>query len=182
VVYRVPEPQLTPADKSSSKKRPSATEPAEAIRLAYPDGAHDAEALMVHPSSGNLYIVTKVLLVNPVVYEAEAPLTSGKLITMKRIGEIRVASIFGGVITGGNISPDGRSVALCDYFQGYEMTLPARSRNFDDIWKQKMTGFDLGKRKQGESITYRLDGNALLATSEGKQPDLFQVERRRSSR
>jgi hypothetical protein len=182
VVYRVPEPQLTATDRDSSKKSPRATEPAEAIHLAYPDGAHDAEALMVHPASGNLYIMTKVLLTNPVVYEAAAPLTGGKLITMKRIGEVRVPSIFGGTITGGSISPDGRSVALCDYFQGYEMTLPARSRNFDDIWNQTLTRFDLGKRKQGESIAYRLDGNALLATSEGKQPDLFQVERRRSSR
>jgi hypothetical protein len=40
-----------------------------------------------------------------------------------------------------------------------------------------MTGFDLGKRKQGESITYRLDGKALLATSEGKQSPLIQVLR-----
>src|SRR5689334_11374701 len=29
VVYRVPEPQLTPADKNTSKKRPGTTEPAE---------------------------------------------------------------------------------------------------------------------------------------------------------
>lgn len=182
VVYRIPEPQLTPAAKNSSKKRPNATEPAEAIRLAFPDGSHDAEALMVHPSSGNLYIMTKVLLTNPTVYEAAAPLFAGKLITLKRIGEVRVPSILGGTITGGSVSPDGRSVALCDYFQGYEMTLPAGSKNFDDIWKQTLNRFDLGKRKQGESIAYRLDGNALLATSEGKRPDLFQVERRRSSR
>ena len=77
-------------------------------------------------------------------------------------------SLFGGVITGGNISPDGRRVALRDYFQGYELTLPAGVTNFNDIWKQKMVSFDLGQRKQGEAVTYRLDGKALLATSEGK--------------
>jgi hypothetical protein len=101
---------------------------------------------------------------------------------MKRLGEVHIPSIFGGAITGGSVSPDGRRVALCDYFQGYELVLPARSKNFDDIWKEKMTGFDLGKRQQGESIAYRLDGDALLATSEGKEFDLIQVERRRSSR
>jgi hypothetical protein len=95
---------------------------------------------------------------------------------MRRLGEVRVPSLFGGVITGGSISPDGRRVALCDYFQGYELVLPAGA-GFNDIWKQKMTGFDLGKRKQGEAIAYRLDGKALLATSEGKQPTVFQVER-----
>lgn len=180
IVYRVPEPDLKPADKSSTKARPRTTEPAEAIRLRYPDGKHDAETLLVHPGSGNLYIMTKVAFVNPVVYEATAPLNAGRAITMKRIGEVRVPSLFGGAITGGSISPDGRRVALCDYFQGYELLLPAASRNFNDIWRERMSAFDLGKRKQGEAITYRLDGNALLATSEGKQSDLFQVERRRS--
>jgi hypothetical protein len=183
IVYRIPEPQLKSSDKNSTQKHPQTTEPAEAIRLVYPDGKYDAEALMVHPTSGNIYIMTKVAFANPTVYEAAAPLTSGQPITMKRIGEVHVPSIFGGAITGGSISPDGRHVALCDYFQGYELVLPASSKNFDDIWKEKMTGFDLGKRKQGESITYRLDGNALLATSEGKSPDLIQVERdRRRSR
>ena len=71
------------------------------------------------------------------------------------------------VITGGNISPDGRRVALW-ITQGYELTLPAGVTNFNDIWKQKMVSFDLGQRKQGEAVTYRLDGKALLATSEGK--------------
>ena len=182
VVYRIPEPQITASDKNSTKSRPSSTEPAEAIRLVYPDGKHDAEALMVHPTTGNLYIMTKVAFGNPTVYEAEAPFTAGKLITLKRIGEVHTASILGGAITGGSISPDGRRVALCDYFGGYELLLPPTSKNFDDIWKQRVTSFNLGKRKQGESITYRLDGNAVLATSEGESFDLIQVEfvRRRS--
>ena len=180
VVYRIPEPDLKTANKNSSKTRPLATENAEAIRLTYPDGKHDAETLLVHPSTGNLYIMTKVVFANPVVYEAPAPFTTAKPIMLRRIGEVRVPSLFGGAITGGSISPDGRRVAFCDYFQGYEMVLPASSGNFNDIWKQTMTGFDLGKRKQGESIAYRLDGNALLATSEGKGTDLLQVERRRS--
>jgi len=176
VVYRVAEPVLTAAARQSTAKRPLTTEPAEAIRLRYPDGKHDAEALLVHPTTGDIYIVTKVMIASPVVYEAAAPFTSGKLITMRRIGEIKIPSLFGGMITGGNVSPDGRRVALCDYFQGYELVLPPGATNFDEIWKQRMIGFDLGKRKQGEAITYRLDGKALLATSEGKQPPLIQVE------
>lgn len=177
VVYRVPEPALTAATRKLTKTRPGSTEPAEAIRLKYPDGKHNAEALLVHPTTGNIYIVNKVPIANPVVYEATAPFTTGKLVVMRRIGEIHVPSIFGGVITGGSISPDGRRVALCDYFQGYEIVLPASSKDFNDLWKQKMIGFDLGKREQGESITYRLDGKAFLATSEGKQSPLIQVLR-----
>jgi hypothetical protein len=178
VVYRVAEPKLTAADKNSTKSNPRTTAAADVIRLRYPDGKYDAETLLVHPTSGNLYILTKEMLRNSVVYEAAAPLVPGQVITMKRIGEIKVPSLMGGVLTGGSISPDGRRVALCDYLQGYEAVLPAASRNFNDIWKQKLTGFNLGQREQGESITYRADGRALLATSEGKSAPLFQVELR----
>ena len=175
VVYRVAEPELSVETAKVTKARPGKTEPADAIRLRYPDGKFDAETLIVHPASGNIYIVTKVPLVDPVVYEAAAPFSLDKVITMRRIGEVRVPSLFGGVLTGGSISSDGRRVAFCDYFQGYELVLPAKSSDFNDIWKQRMTGFDLGKRKQGEAIAYRLDGKALLATSEGPHSPITQV-------
>lgn len=181
VIYRVPEPNLKTSNKNSSKARPLTTEPAQAIRLKFPDGKHNAETLLVHPRTGTIYIVTKVAFANPVVYEAATPFDANPN-AMKRIGEIHVPSLFGGALTGGSVSPDGRRVALCDYFQGYELVLPANAKDFNDIWKTRMTGFDLGKRKQGEAIAYRLDGNALLATSEGKHSSLFQVERRRSTR
>lgn len=182
VVYRVAEPKLTPADKSSTKSNPKTTAPADAIHLRYPDGKYDAETLLVHPATGNLYIITKAMLKNAVVYEAPAPLVAGKVITMHRIGELRIPSLMGGVLTGGSISPDGRRVAVCDYIQGYEIVLPASSKDFDDIWKQKITGFNLGQREQGEAITYRADGKALLATSEGKRPPLIQVDLRLSKK
>ncbi|HEU4508988.1 MAG TPA: hypothetical protein VFR78_12155 [Pyrinomonadaceae bacterium] len=171
VVYRVLEPAIV----KSTKTKPATTSPAQAIRLRYPDGSHDAETLLVHPKTGNIYIVTKVPLVNAVIYEAAAPFAAGKTITMRRVGEIRLPSLFGGILTGGSISPDGQRVALCDYFQGYELVLPAGAKDFNEIWKQKVTNFDIGKREQGESITYRLDGKALLATSEGKQSPVYQV-------
>jgi len=180
VVYRVPEPKLTAADKNSSKSNPRITAAGDAIRLRYPDGKFDAETLLVHPTSGNLYIVTKVILRNATIYEARAPLVPGKVITMKRIGDIKVPSLIG-ALTGGSISPDGRRVALCDYLQGYEVVLPRSSKNFNDIWRQTVTPFKLGQREQGEAITYRADGKALLVTSEGKLPPLIQVELRLSS-
>jgi hypothetical protein len=175
VVYRVAEPALTTETVNLTRQMPGTTGNAQAIRLRYPDGKFDAETLLVHPSTGNIYVITKVAVFRPVIYEAAAPFTPGQLITMRRIGEIRIPSLFGGVLTGGSVSPDGRRVAFCDYFQGYELVLPAKSTDFNDIWKQRMTGFDLGKREQGEAIAYRLDGKALLATSEGKNAPLIQV-------
>jgi len=177
-IYRVAEPSITSANAASTKTTPVATKDAEVIRLRYPNGANDAETLMVHPQNGNLYIVTKVPLGNPTVYEAKAPLNARETTTLVRVGEVSLPVLFGGLVTGGDISPDGLRVALCDYQQGYEMEVPARSGTFNDVWKQTVTVVELGDRKQGEAIGYRLDGRALLATSEGKRAPVIQVVRR----
>ena len=177
VLFRIAEPILTAADAESTKKKPRATEPVEAIRLRYPDGQHDAETLLIHPTSGNVYVVTKIPFEKPTVYEAVAPLSPNKVTTMKRLGQIAVPSLAGGVLTGGSVSPDGTRVAFCDYFQGYEAVLPA-GKNFDEIWNEKLLPIDLGRRKQGEAITYRLDGKALLTTSEGRSSALIEVRRK----
>lgn len=176
IVYRIPEPAINES-KVTKSKSPS-TEPAEIIRLRYPDGVHNAEALLVHPSTGNLYIVTKVAFGKPGIYEAVAPLKSGRTTTLTRVGTLEIPTLFGGLITGGAISPDGRRVTLCDYLQGYEAVLPQRSTTFNAVWTQPLTIVNLGNRKQGEAITYRLDGKALLMTSEGSPMPLIQVVRR----
>jgi len=178
IVYRVKEPTIKSSDSSATKRKPLITDQADVIRLRYPDGAHDAEALMVHPKTGDLYVVTKVSFANPSVYKAVAPLNTTGPATLQRIAGLNIPSLFGGMITGGDISPDGSRVALCDYVDGYELVLPDARIAFDQIWKQPLKPVDLGKRKQGESIGYRLDGRALLATSEGVHPPLIEVVRR----
>jgi hypothetical protein len=178
IVYRVKEPTIKPGDSASSRLKPLATDDAEVIRLSYPDGAHDAESLLVHPVTGDLYIVSKIPFANPAVYKAAAQLDVNGPTTLKRIGELDIPSLFGGLITGGDISPDGSRVALCDYVDGYELVLPGARAPFDQIWKQPLKPLNLGKRKQGESIAYRLDGRALLATSEGAHPPLIEAVRK----
>ena len=178
VVYRIPEPTVAVADATATKAKPLAAGPAEVFRFKYPDGKHDAEALLVHPQSGNLFIVTKVLLANPGLYEAAAPFSAAVPSILKRRGSLSIPSLLGGVITGGSISPDGSRVALCDYFQAYELVLPKAGVTFEEIWKQPFVAIDLGKRTQGEASAYRLDSKALLATSEGRFSPIIQVVRK----
>jgi hypothetical protein len=177
VIYRFPEPTITAADSHSTKMRPSFTEPAEVITLKYPDGSHDAESLLVHPQKGDLYVLTKTPFASTQIYKAAAPLNTTKPITMTRVGGLQIPTAVGGVITDGAISPDGRRVALCDYLQGYELVLTDANADFDEIWKQPLKTIGLGKREQGEAITNRLDGRALLATSEGDRSPLIEIVR-----
>ncbi len=179
IIYRVPEPIPALGDELSNRKKPLITEPFETIRLRYPDGSHDAEALLVHPKTGNAYIVTKRVFGNPQVYEAAMPSTpTSEPLVLRHLGELAIPSLFGGIITDGAISPDGTRIILCDYLRGYELVLKSGNAAFNTIWKQPISSIDLGSRKQGEAITYRLDGRALLATSEGSPAPLLQIVRR----
>ncbi len=173
-VYRFPEPEATDADASSTRE----TATAEAIRLKYPDGAHNCEALLVHPATGDIYVVTK-RGDEAGVYKLAAGFDASTVNTLARVATLHGPGFFGSLVTGGDISPDGRRVALCDYATGYELTLPEGSKSFDDIWRQKPTVIALGPRRQGESVAYSLDGAALLATSEGSPAPLFEVVLRR---
>jgi hypothetical protein len=170
VVYRFPEPNAAQAGVKDAR----ATQPAEAIRLKYPDGAHNAEALAVHPTTGDIYIVTKANA-EAGVYKLAAPFDPKAVNTLAKVATLRGPDFFGTLVTGADISPDGRRVAVCDYAQGYELTLPEGSKGFDEVWRQRPAAYSLGARLQGESVAYRLDGAALLATSENAPTPLFEV-------
>ncbi|MGI8810397.1 MAG: hypothetical protein ACR2KK_21610 [Acidimicrobiales bacterium] len=177
VVYRIPEPAAT-AGQVPSGGSPATTAPAEALRLRYPDGPHNSEALLVHPETGDLYVVSKDAQ-SAKVYKAKAPLDPARPATMVEVGSIRLGAGSRGleVVTGADISPDGRRVAVSTYSQGYELVLPGGGV-FDDIWGERPVPVALGPRLQGESVAYRLDGRALLTTSEISPWPLQQVERR----
>ena len=180
IVYRVIEPLITSEDSSSTKSNPRNTRAADVFRLKYPDGKHDAETLMVHPSTGDLYIVTKVMRAAAGVYKLKAPLQNAKETTLTHVGDIRLPNLMVGFITGGDISPDGKRVVLCDYLAGSELILAdTKAVDFDAIWKRQPVPVNLGSRKQGEAICYRSDGTALLLTSEGMPCPLIEIPRRR---
>lgn len=176
-IYRLVEPAIVPEDARATKNKPRSTEAADAIHLRYPDGKHDAETLLVHPLSGDLYVITKEFLGKAGIYKAAAPLDPARTVTLVNVGSLNIPSLLGGFVTGGDISPDGRRVAICDYMQGYEIVM-GEAHSFDAIWKLPVKVLALGPRKQGEAIAYRLDGKALLTTSEGARAPLIEIVRR----
>lgn len=174
-VYRFPEPDVSNADIESSRRSPRATEPAEVLRFRYPEGFHNAETLLVHPTTGDLYILTKTPGGSSIIFKAAAPLRADALTTLKRVGEFMPPTLIGGMLTGGDISPDGRRVVLCDYSNGYEFLLDDTTSAFDDIWRRQAKTFSLGERKQGEAVAYGPDGTEVFATSEGARTPLIRV-------
>ena len=177
-IYRVAEPTISDADKDSSKKNPSQTENAEAIKFVYPEMRHDAETLLVHPNSGDIYILSKRLSGASGVYKLAADFSLEKTNTLKKIADFSVPAVPNGFLTGGDISPDGKRVVVCDYFSAYEIVLPKNAKSFDEIWTEKLLIVELGERNQGEAVAYSADGKSIFATSEKKNSPIIQVKRK----
>ncbi|MCY7377404.1 MAG: hypothetical protein LH472_15700 [Pyrinomonadaceae bacterium] len=177
IIYRVKEPTVTEADKSSNNKNPSKTEDAQKIRFEYPDIRHDAETLFVHPNTGDIYILTKRLSGASGVYKLSKNYDVRKTNPLEKIADFTVPAIPNGFLTGGDISSDGKRVVVCDYFNAYEIILPETAKNFDEIWKQKPSIIQLGKREQGEAVAYSIDGETIYATSESRNSPFIKVEK-----
>lgn len=179
-VYRIAEPKVDDAAKDSSRKNPLETEPAQALRFEYPDSRHNAETLLVNPVSGDIYVLTKRTDGPAGIYKLSSNFAAAKLQTAVKVGEIAVPAVPNGLLTGGDISSDAKRVILCDYFAGYELTLPANAKNFDEIWQQKPARINIGKRDTGEAIAYSIDGNTIVAISEKKNTPVIHVQRKAS--
>lgn len=178
-IFRVAEPNASEeSSASSSRKNPLETKAAEKLIFAFPDNPHDAETLLVHPASGDIYVISKGVSEPARVYKINPQFASGTVQKANKIAEISVPAVPNGLLTGGDISPDGRRVVVCDYFAAYELELPATAKNFDDIWKEKPSKFDTGKREVGEAVAYAADGKSVFLTSEKKRSPVIEIKRR----
>jgi hypothetical protein len=167
-VYRIPEPAI------SGVKVDPITARAEALVLKYPDGPHDAEALLVHPVTGAIYVITKGA--DTGVYKASASSTGSAPTILEKIAHLSLFANFADV-TGGDISPDGSRVALATYGGWYELALSPRSRDFDSIWTTTPTRIGQRVGRQWESIAYSSDGASVFMTSEGLHSAMFGASR-----
>ena len=177
-IYRFREPQVSESTINSSKKNPQRTDAAEVIKFSYPDYRHDAETLMVHPKTGDIYILSKRLTGAAAVYKLSRDFDPEKTNRLEKITDFSVPALPNGLLTGGDISPDGKRVVICDYFSAYEIVLPEKAKNFDEIWKQEPQIIELGEREQGEAVCYSADGKAIFATSENRNSPVIQVKRK----
>ena len=150
-VYRVEEP-----DSPGSSLR------AEVFEITYPDRPHNAEALMVG-QNGAITIVTKTDKGPCKVFILENP-TPGPSQTMREVGSLSVGAAISPskLVTGGDFSADGRFAVIRTYVEAYEFDVPKDGA----WWSSKPRRIATAAELQGEAITYALDGQSLLTSSE----------------
>jgi hypothetical protein len=124
-------------------------------KFTYPDGPHDAEALMVRPSDGRIFIATKDVFEGH-LYRAPAHLRTDRPNRLTKLQGLPP------LITDGAFLNDGRLV-LRSYLNGYlfdrRLALVASEAMPDQV--------------QGESLA--VDGGRLLVGSEGVHSAVWSV-------
>lgn len=109
-IYRVAEPEVSATQAPVS----STIEAVESFVFTYPDGARDAETLLVDPVFGHLYLVSKSSMSAARIYRADAPFVSGGTRTLSYVGSLGsgLDTLF---VTGGDVSANGELVAVRTY-------------------------------------------------------------------
>jgi hypothetical protein len=158
-IYRVPEPQLAEGSPTTAA--------ATRLRLTYPDGAHDAETLLADPRTGEIVIVTKRLDGRSGVYAGQAPArdTSGEAV-LRHAGDLRLG--IAGLATAGDVSADGRTIAVRTYTALYAWTRKPGASLATTLARKPCVGSaQLGREGQGESLALSRDGRSFFTVAEG---------------
>jgi hypothetical protein len=126
-------------------------------RFKYPDGAHDAEALLVDPRDGRIWIASKSFGTGG-LYVAPPKLVeqSHGINKLRRVADVPALT------TDGTFLPNGRFV-LRTYTSAFLYDAPGKLRE----------QLDMPVQRQGESIAY--DHGRLLVGSEGVHSRVLSV-------
>jgi len=137
--------------------------------LTYADGPHNAEALMIDPVDELLVIVTKGD--GPAgVYATPLPL--GDAAVLERVGEVDTGGIGPlGLVTGGDVSPDGSAVLLRTYGGGLLYRRPA-GRPVASAFAGPACDVPTGVEIQGEAVAFTGTGDGYLTIGEGQDPTI----------
>ncbi|MFG3498113.1 WD40 repeat domain-containing protein [Streptomyces sp. NPDC047928] len=150
-IYRFPEP----------KQLRDQTVDATQYVVKYADGPRDAEALLVHPKTGRVYIASKNEDGGG-LYEGPEKLTTGGTNVFRRVGDVPW-------VTDGAFSPDGKRLVLRSYFSARAYAWENGRLGADERVRAPIQG-------QSESVTYTADGSALMFGTEGEQSEVVRVE------
>ena len=173
VIYRLPEPVVRAGDRVYRSARP------RAFPFRYPDGRHDAEAIVVDPRTGRVYVITKSLS-GAGLYRFPRSLQPGRRVTLQRVGGAAAAGV-GSIrlVTGAAVSPGGERVVVRTYLGAFEFSREG-SKGLAGAFSRVAVPVALAAERQGEAISYSRSGRAILTTTEGRPAPIWRVRARRT--
>jgi hypothetical protein len=161
-ILRLREPKLTDSIRDIK---------VDSVFLTYPDGSRDAEAMLVDPVTGQLYIISK-RDDNPHVYKAKLQFGTRDTIPMSLVGKLSLTGTgVLGWVTAADISPDGTQVLLRSYGNVFYWKRK-RGELLEEMFKREPEALSHTSEIQGEAIGFSRNGEGFYTISEGRTPSL----------
>lgn len=164
-IYRFPEPEQFIEGME--------VEP-EILKLTYPDGAKDAETLMVDPISKDIFILSKRDSLN-ILYKTTQEAFENKEAVLEKVMELPFT-----MSVAGDISLDGKEILIKNYFTVYYW-----KRNENETVGQALARDPLilpyKPEPQGEVIAFHPNGKSYFTVSEKRfniEPVLYRYNRK----
>ena len=166
--------------------------PAWTINFAWPDGARDCEATAVDPARGEVLLISKKR-VPPELFRVKLRPADGGVQVAERLGtlagitqpreqELRQNPVYGryrSQVTGADLSPNGRVLAVLNYSRVYFVVRP-EGQSWSQPLLERAGALDFPWLPQAEGIAFSLDGTTLLIGGEQRPSPLlrFTVQKR----
>jgi hypothetical protein len=176
VIYRIPEPTVSATPTAPATSAPPTK--GDTITLTYPDGPHNAETLLVDPTTGDLLIVTKETAKPSAIFTvAAAELRDGATVTPRQVGTLErgttAASGIVSQVTGGDVSADGSVVAIRTY-SAVLLYRRAPGQTIAQALAAPPCDGNAAAEIQGEAVGIAPDGQSYYTTSEGRNAPIDQ--------
>ncbi|MFD2574621.1 hypothetical protein ACFSUS_28575 [Spirosoma soli] len=177
-VYRIQEPSVSGL--AANAKVTLASSQVEQLEFEYADKPRNAETLMIHPQTRDLYIITKedntsqeqnAYSSKGGIYRAAYPQSTSRTTQLGRLGAVNVLTA-----TGGDISPDGNEVLIQNYDKVYAWKRTSNSQSITAILTQTSPSNppyvadqeNNATERSGEAICWAADGSGFYTISEKK--------------
>ncbi|MCK5796907.1 MAG: hypothetical protein KAI47_06985 [Deltaproteobacteria bacterium] len=156
---------------------------AETYTLRYPDGPHNAETLLIDPRSGTIYLITKEektlqsqIFRVPVTTRVPAPT---KPLTLIEEGALQfheglLKAVKSGVLTGGDVAPDGSAILLRTYGDVLWYAWPEGKNLAEALVNVAPCILPVAWEVQGESIAFAAKGGDYFTLSESDGQALYR--------
>lgn len=125
----------------------------------YPDGGHDAEAMLVDNGTKDIYIITKRDK-QSAIYKLPYPQSTAKVNQAVLVGRLG----FNGVVSAA-LSPDGEEILVKTYTRIYYWKRKA-GQSIEEVLTEKPINISYQLEPQGEAICFKIDNSGFFTLSE----------------
>ncbi len=177
-IYYFPEPDFIAEDPA----QPDTITNISTTHFKYPDGNHNAEALLINPQTRDLYVIIKDSKA-PTIYKLPADeLQQNEQVTLQKCGNVEIElnnSL--ALITAGEIGANGQEVLIKTYGKVYFWKRDNPQTNICELLRSTPKVLNYTPEPQGEAIAFTPDQNGYYTLSEvrfGKKPVLLFYPRK----